>query len=92
VSSGEERPPVGTNQLLNRNQLRYCLAEQIRLKAALNSIDASNQSQIDRYNEMVDDYNGRCDYLANLKTLGSIREELEGRRSELEAEGRDRFR
>jgi hypothetical protein len=92
TSLGEVRPPIGVDQVFSPAQFRYCLAEQIRLEAARNFIDARKGSQIDRYNEMVDDYNGRCDgYPSDLSALKSVKEDVERHRLELETEGRGRF-
>ena len=38
----EERPPVGTNNVLTSAQLRYCAAEEIRLDAAKGAINNYN--------------------------------------------------
>ena len=88
----EERPPVGTNNVLTSAQLRYCVAEKIRLDAAKGVIDNYNDTHVDRFNEMVADYNGRCgQFRYRSGALESARSEVERFRGALEADGRARF-
>lgn len=56
----EERPPVGTNNVLSAAQITYCLAQKTRLKAAQGAINQYAASDIERFNAMVDDWNRRC--------------------------------
>jgi len=88
----EERPPAGTNNVLTSAQLRYCVAEKIRLDAAEGAINNYNQAHVDRFNEMVADYNGRCgQFRYRSGALESARAEVERFRGALEADGRARF-
>jgi hypothetical protein len=88
----EERPPVGTNNVLTSSQLRYCVAEKIRLDAAKGVISNYNETHVDRFNEMVADYNGRCgQFRYRSGALESARSEVERFRGVLEADGRARF-
>ncbi len=88
----EERPPVGTNNVLTSAQLRYCVAEKIRLDAAEGAISNYNETHIDRFNEMVADYNGRCgQFRYRSGALEGARAEVERFRGALEADGRARF-
>ena len=88
----EERPPVGTNNVLTSAQLRYCVAEKIRLDAAEGAINNYNDTHVDRFNEMVADYNGRCgQFRYRSGALESARSEVERFRGALEADGRARF-
>jgi len=92
TSISEERPPFGTNQVLGSDQLRYCLAEEIRLEAARTVVNNYAESQVARFNAMVEDYNGRCgDFRYRRGALEGARTEVEGHRPKLEAEGRSRF-
>lgn len=56
----ESKPAIGTGQTLSRNEIRYCLSERIRVEAISDYVDTTKQSQIERYNAVVADYNGRC--------------------------------
>lgn len=56
----EERPPVGTDNVLTAEQITYCSAQKMRLTAAQRAMNQYAASDIDRINAMVDDYNSRC--------------------------------
>ena len=88
----EELPPVGTNNVLSGAQLRYCLAEDIRLESAKAAVNNYIDSHVDRFNGMVSDYNSRCGQFRYRKgALESARSEVERHRADLQAEGRGRF-
>lgn len=88
----EERPPIGTNNVLNYAQLRYCLAEDIRIGAARTAVNYYIESDVDRFNAMVADYNSRCGQFRYRRgSLESARSDVERFRLALEAEGRRRF-
>lgn len=88
----EELPPVGSNNVLSGAQLRYCLAEDIRLESAKAAVNNYIDSHVDRFNGMVSDYNSRCGQFRYRKgALESARSEVERYRSDLQAEGRERF-
>ncbi len=92
IRPSEERPPVGTNNVLTSAQLRYCVAEKIRLDAAEGVISNYNETQVDRFNEMVADYNGRCgQFRYRSGALESARADVDRFRGTLEADGRARF-
>ncbi|MBK7135425.1 MAG: hypothetical protein IPH73_04105 [Rhodocyclales bacterium] len=56
----EEKPPIGTDLVLNRMQIRYCLTEMIRVKAVESIVSRASNTEIDRFNTRIDDYNSRC--------------------------------
>jgi hypothetical protein len=88
----EDKPPVGSNNVLTTAQIRYCLAEDIRLDAAKAIINSYRDSDVARFNGKVADYNSRCsEYRYRRKTLESARSETERYRTQLEAEGRSQF-
>lgn len=88
----EELPPVGTNNVLSGAQLRYCLAEDIRLESAKAAVNNYIDSHVDRFNGMVSDYNSRCGQFRYRKgALESARGEVERFRTELQSQGRERF-
>lgn len=88
----EDRPPVGTGIVLSNSQIRYCVAEDIRMTAAKSVISEYNEADVDRFNGMVADYNSRCSSFKYRRgSLESVRAEVESTRAELEAEGRGRF-
>ncbi len=88
----EESPPVGNGLSLSMPQLRYCTAENIRLDAAKVVISSYSDTDIDRFNALVADYNSRCGQFRYRRgTLESAQSEVEQHRSEIEVEGRARF-
>lgn len=88
----EEMPSTGSGILLGVGQIRYCLAEDIRLTAAKQAANGNINNDVDRFNLMVADYNSRCSNFRYRKgALESVRSEVERFRTQLEAEGRGRF-
>lgn len=88
----EETPPVGTGLVLSQPQIRYCSAESIRLDAAKEALNSYNDSDVNRFNALVADYNSRCNsFRYRSGSLESARSEVERYRTEYEAEGRKIF-
>ncbi|MGO3742393.1 hypothetical protein, partial [Kerstersia sp.] len=56
----ESKPPAGQNLVLPREQIRYCLAEDIRLAGAKSAVNNHIGADVDQFNAMVADYNSRC--------------------------------
>lgn len=90
--SSEEIPPIGTNHILGAAQIHYCLAENIRLDSAKGVLNNTIESDVDRFNKMIADFNSRCsEYRYRRGLLESARSEVERHRSRLESEGHNRF-
>ena len=88
----ETRPPVGRDLVFSTAQIRYCLAEDIRMDSAKSAINNYSDSDVDRFNAMVADYNSRCgNFRYRSGALESARRDIEPYRSQLQAEGRSRF-
>lgn len=93
----ETKPPVGQDLVLSREQIRYCLAEDIRLDATKSAVNNYVDADVDRFNAMVADYNSRCSsfrYHTNNRgrnDLTSAQRDIEPYRSQLQSEGRSRF-
>jgi hypothetical protein len=88
----ETRPPVGQNLVFSTAQIRYCLAEDIRMDAAKSAVNSYSDSDVDRFNAMVADYNSRCgSFRYRSGALESARRDIEPYRSQLQAEGRSKF-
>lgn len=93
----EAKPPVGQNLVLSREQIRYCLAEDIRMDGAKSAINNYIDADVARFNAMVADYNSRCSsfkYQTNNRgrnDLKSAQRDIEPYRTQLQAEGRNRF-
>lgn len=88
----ESRPPVGQNTVLSTAQIRYCLAENIRMDGAEATVNNYINADVDRFNAMVTDYNSRCGSFRYWRgELESARGDIEPYRNQLYAEGRQRF-
>ena len=84
---------MGQGLVFSIGQIRYCLAEDIRIEGAKSVLNNYSNSEVDRFNAMVDDYNSRC---ANFRyrsgVLESARRDIQPYWSQLQAEGRSRLR
>ncbi|MCK1895262.1 peptidoglycan-binding protein [Pseudomonas aeruginosa] len=88
----ESKPPVGQDLVFSTAQIRYCLAEDIRMDGAKSAVNSYIDSDVDRFNAMVADYNSRCgSFRYRSGALESARRDVEPYRSQLQAEGRSRF-
>ena len=88
----ESKPSVGRNNVLSTAQIRYCLAEKIRLDAAEAVLNNYSDSDVNRFNGYVNDYNSRCgEFRYRQGALESARRDVDPYRSQLQAEGRSRF-
>ena len=88
----EEMPGAGSGNVLGTGQIRYCLAEDIRLTAAKEAAKTYNNNDVDRFNAMVADYNSRCsNFRYRRGALESARSEVDRYRTDLEKQGRARF-
>lgn len=84
----EDKPPVGRNHILSYAQIRYCLSEKIRLDAMENLI---NNSEVDRFNSYVNDYNSRCGKARYRQgSLQGVRKKVEADRRRIAREGKQR--
>jgi hypothetical protein len=89
----ESKPFAGAGNVLESSQIRYCLAEDIRIQGAEKVLDKYDPTQIDKYNAMIDDYNLRCsNFRYRSGTLERIQAEVSARRSELAADGAARLK
>lgn len=90
--------PMPGYSTLGLSELRYCLAEDMRIAAQKTELDSLQYTDVDRFNrnvdgfnEIVNDYNGRC---VNRSITSSDRplatSQVEQQRSQLEEEGRSR--
>lgn len=88
----EAQPSIGRDNVLSTAQIRYCLAEKIRLDAAETVLNNYVDADVDRFNGYVNDYNSRCgEFRYRQGALESAQRDLEPYRSHLQAEGRSRF-
>ncbi len=84
----EEMPPVGTGLVLSSNQIRYCLAQAIRIETWSENVNQYSDRSVDMFNLAVGDYNSRCaNYRYKSSVMGGVRSEVESRRAQLAYEG-----
>jgi hypothetical protein len=87
----ESKPPTGEGRLISREQIAYCVAEDIRMAGARAAVNNYNASDVDRFNAMVADYNSRCSsFRYRQGALESVRSNIEPYRSQLYSEGQQR--
>lgn len=92
TSPVEQTPPIGTNLVLNRAQIQYCLAESIRLEAARGVLNPQNNFDTKLFNKYVEDYNRRCSsYRYHQNDYDIAKREVQQRQYEYQNEGRARF-
>ena len=88
----EVQPPVGQNLVLSTAQIIYCLAEDIRIDSASTVVNNNSDFDVNRFNSMVTDYNSRCaSFRYKTGALESARRKIDPYRSQIQAEGRNRF-
>lgn len=88
----EAMPPPGTNLVLSGAQVRYCLAEHIRMDAARTAVDNYSDHDVDLFNSMVANFNSRCSsYRYRDRDMNSARNDVEARRNELQRQGMSRL-
>jgi hypothetical protein len=85
-------PTSGTGNALSEAQIKYCLAEQIRLDGARSVLNQQSAFAVDRFSAMIDDFNNRCSsYRYKRNDYERARSAVERDRGSLQAAGRARF-
>lgn len=84
-----QAPPVGSGNVFSVAEIRYCLALKQRVKGAQPVVDTYDREQVDRFNAMVDDYNGRChDFRYHTGDLEQAERDVAPFSKQLQAQGR----
>ena len=92
VAVAERAPPIGSGNALSGAEIKYCLAEQIRLDGARSIFNQQSATAVGRLNAMIDDYNGRCsNFRYKRRDYQRAQSEVEPDRGTLWAAGRARF-
>jgi hypothetical protein len=92
TGSSEQRPAVGEGLVLSAAEIRYCLAEEIRVNGMQKAVNQYSASSVDAFNRAVSDYNSRCSHFRYRSgTLEALRREVESRRAALELDGMQRI-
>jgi hypothetical protein len=84
----EEKPPVGQGAMLSGPQVRYCLAQGIRIEGAGKAVNEASKAEVTRFLALTDDFTPRCgNYRFALGVIQVVKEEVEAKRAALEREG-----
>ena len=88
----ESLPPAGYNLVLSTAQIRYCVAENIRIDGAKSAVNNYIDAEVYRFNAMVADYNSRCgNFRYQAGDLQTAERDMEPYRAELLSEGTIKF-
>lgn len=92
-SFSETTPSIAAGQTLTGDELRYCLAEKVRMDAAEGFVNGYDWPQVEQFNAMVADYNARCgEFRYRPGAMSRAQDDVDAHRLELEEEGRDRMK
>jgi hypothetical protein len=84
----EDVPPVGNGLIFNQSQMRYCLAEQIRINAWKGAVNDYSETSVNAFNSAVSDYNARCSHFRYRSgALESVRVSVEENRQAIMEQG-----
>ena len=82
------QPPVGSNLVLDESQIRYCVAQSIRLEGAQELAAMDTDERVALFNALVADYNSRCGkYRYHRGALEAATAAVEPYRHDLRLEG-----
>lgn len=88
----ESIPPVGQGLTLSVAQIRYCLAEDIRVEGARSVLDLEDEAATARFNDLIADFNSRCvNFNHGPTALDEAHRDIEPHRRTLRSEGIRRF-
>ncbi|MGB0865525.1 MAG: peptidoglycan-binding domain-containing protein [Granulosicoccaceae bacterium] len=88
LSLAEAQPPVGRGLVLNPAQIRYCIAQGIRLSTASEQGTALSREAENKLADLYEDYDSRCaEYRFQAGAFDQARRDVENRRLILEREG-----
>ncbi len=88
----EEIPPFGKGNMLSESQLRYCLAEIIRIEAVRPVMNRYRHDQVAFFNALIAAYNSRCaKYRYELPAMDRAKYDVETNRSRIESAAQEAF-
>lgn len=88
----EDPPDPQTLIALDLPQIRYCVAEKVRMKAMGDTVNLYAHSEVTTFNRYVDDYNARCGHFRYREgDLEFVRRAASGLQNEFETQGRARI-
>ena len=84
-----QTPPISSGNVYSVAEIRYCLALKQQVEGAQPVVDTYDQGQVDRFNAMVDDYNGRChNFLYHTGDLEQAKRDMAPFSDQFQAQGR----
>ncbi|MCI5850457.1 MAG: hypothetical protein MR009_02725 [Sutterellaceae bacterium] len=90
---GAVRPVSGTERPFNQAEIRWCLAERIRLEAAGANIDKTKGDAVDAFNRAARGYNASCGYYTyRHEDRVAAERDVNAWENEIRTEGRGFFR
>jgi len=89
----EEVPPAGADNLMfSDGEIRYCLAQIIRIEAVRPLVNRYEKAQVGYFNELVADYNTRCGHYRYMEgARDSAQVQVEISRSTIESDARQAY-
>ena len=91
IDNSEAVPPIGTDVVLTRQQIRYCLAESIRLDGGKAYLEKRTRRDPTRFNAEVQDYNNRCGrFRYPVRIFDDVKTSVESQRDQLLRDGEQR--
>ena len=88
----EEIPPFGKGHMLTEPQIRYCLAEFIRVEAVRPVLNRYRPDQVEFFNALIAAFNSRCaKYRYELPAMESAKHDVESNRARIESAAQQAF-
>lgn len=86
----EDRPSGGYGQVLDDDQIRYCLSQKIRLGGWEKTVDSYSGYSVDSFNREVKEFNSRCgNYKYRKGAVERVQADVDTRFFQLEKDGRE---
>jgi TonB family protein len=92
LTEDEALPPSGKGNLFSDAQVRYCLAQLIRVDAIRPLLNRYEREEVEQFNALVADFNARCGgYRYKDNALAEAKAWLEDNRAEIERAARENY-
>jgi TonB family protein len=92
LTEDEALPPTGKGNLFSDAQVRYCLAQLIRVDAIRPLLNRYEREEVEQFNALVADFNARCGgYRYKDNALAEAKAWLEANRAQIERAARENY-
>jgi TonB family protein len=92
LTEHEALPPSGKGNLFSDAQVRYCLAQLIRVDAIRPLLNRYEREEVEQFNALVADFNARCgSYRYKDNALDEAKAWLEDNRAQIERAARENY-